>query len=226
MTRRPPHEGPEVFIIGVSGAVGAKVARRLVSTGSGVRGLVRTSEQRAEWSAAGVDVHVADLAAASVDELSRMFHGADAIVYAAGSNGGARDVTDAIDGEGVAKTVAAARRSGVERLLLVSVMPEAWRERQLSDDEEHYFATKKRTEVLLARSELAWVILRPSLLVDDPGTGTVSLGPVQLHRRVSRDDVAAVVVELLLEPGVHRKILELDTGPTPIEQAVQAAVSS
>jgi len=99
-------------------------------------------------------------------------------------------------------------------------MPEAWRERQLSDDEEHYFAVKKRAEVALTRQPIDWVILRPSLLTDDPGRGTVALGPAELHDEITREDVAAVLEALVLEPTINRRILEVNTGPTAISEAV------
>lgn len=78
----------------------------------------------------------------------------------------------------------------------------------------------------LSRSDLNWLILRPSLLLDGPGIGTVSLGPAEFHARIARDDVAATLVELIHEPRIGRQILELNTGTTPIEEAVRANVCS
>ncbi|WP_405555589.1 NAD(P)H-binding protein [Streptomyces canus] len=78
----------------------------------------------------------------------------------------------------------------------------------------------------LSRSDLNWLILRPSLLLDGPGIGTVSLGPAEFHARIARDDVAATLVELIHEPRIGRQILELNTGTTPSEEAVRANVCS
>jgi hypothetical protein len=71
-------------------------------------------------------------------------------------------------------------------------------------------------------SGLDWLILRPSLLLDRPGIGTVSLGPAQPHDEIAREDVAATLAELLHEPRVRRQILELTQGSTPIATAVLA----
>lgn len=88
---------------------------------------------------------------------------------------------------------------------------------------EHYIAVKKRAAVELSRSGLDWVILRPSVLKEDPGLGTVNLGAAQLHTEISRDDVAATLAELTHPPPyVGRKVLEVTEGPTPIGQAVAA----
>jgi len=68
------------------------------------------------------------------------------------------------------------------------------------------------------------VILRPSLLVDDPALGTISLGPAEAHGEIARADVAETLTELLLEPRIRRQILELNTGTTPVREAVRANV--
>lgn len=214
----------KVFIIGVSGAVGRLLAGRLIDRGDDVLGLVRRAEQRAGLSARGVDASVADLAQLTADSLASMLGGVDALVYTAGSNGGAREVTAAIDGEGVVKALEAAGLAAVHRFALVSVLPEAGRGQDLNEDEEFYFAVKKLIDVTVSESDLDWLILRPSLLVDRPGIGTVALGPAQPHDEITREDVAATLAELLHEPRIRRQILELNQGSTPIIIAVQANI--
>ncbi|UWN51307.1 putative sugar epimerase YhfK [Alcanivorax sp. ALC70] len=147
----------------------------------------------------------------------------DAIVYSAGSNGGAAAVTRAIDGDGVDKALAAARIAGVDRFALVSVLPESWRERELGEEVEYYFQVKKQADIAVSRSGLDWLILRPSLLLDSEGRGTVSLGPAEFHGEIARADVAATLAALLHEPCLGWRILELNTGATPIEDAVRRA---
>lgn len=213
-----------VFIIGITGGIGGLLAKRLRSRGDTVHGLVRRPEQQGELEARGMSARVGDLSGMTVEELAAMFGGADAIVFSAGSNGGSKAVTKAIDGDGVAKAIEAARLAGVERFALVSVLPESWRERDLGEEVEYYFAVKKGADIALSRSDLSWLILRPSLLVDDPGVGAVSLGPAEFHGQVSRDDVAATLAALLHEPRIGRQILELNTGSTPIDEAVRANV--
>jgi hypothetical protein len=116
--------------------------------------------------------------------------------------------------------------SGIQRFLLVSVFPEAWRERHMDAGFEHYIAVKKEADMALSESGLDWVILRPSALKNDPGVGTVNLGVAQIHTEVRRDDVAATLTELIHAPAVSRKILELTEGDTPIAEAVGAVAGS
>jgi uncharacterized protein YbjT (DUF2867 family) len=216
----------DVFIIGVTGGIGGLLAQKLRSRGDAVHGLVRREDQQAELATRGVNAHVGDLSSMTAEQLAAGFGDVDVIVFSAGSNGGSTEVTAAIDGDGVVRAIKAARLAGVERFVLVSVLPESWRERDLGEEVEYYFAVKKQADVALSRSDLNWLILRPSLLLDGPGTGTVSLGPAELHGQIARDDVAATLAELLHEPRIGRQILELNTGSTPIEEAVRANVRS
>ncbi len=212
---------PRVFIFGISGRVGRLLAARLQGQGVPVSGLVRTRRQAAALERAEVSPLLGDLGASTTDELGGMIRDCDVVVYAAGSNAGPQRVTDDIDLAALGRVAEAVERVRGVRLILLSVLPEAWRERALSDDEEHYFAVKKRAEVSLTRQDVDWVILRPSLLTDDAGTGEVSLGPAEEHGEIPREDVAAVLEALVLEPSVSRQILELNEGQTPVAEAVR-----
>lgn len=213
-----------VFIIGITGSIGGLLAQKLRSRGDTVHGLVRRQDQQTELETRGMNARVGDLSSMPMEELAATFVDVDAIVFSAGSNGGSKEVTKAIDGDGVGKAIEAARRAGVERVASVSVLPESWRERDLGEEVEYYFAVKKKADIALSRSDLNWLILRPSLLLDDPGVGTVSLGPAELHGQIARDDVAGTLAELLHEPRIGQQILEVNTGSTPIEEAVRTNV--
>jgi uncharacterized protein YbjT (DUF2867 family) len=214
----------KVFVIGVSGAIGRLLAQHLIDRGDAVSGLVRRDAQQAELTAQGVATRVGELADMTTVSLASMLDGIDAVVFTAGSNGGARDVTAAIDGEGAVKALEATRLAGVNRFALVSVLPEAGRGQHLSEDEEFYFAVKKLVDVTVSAADLDWLILRPSMLIDRGGTGRIALGPAQPHDEIAREDVAATLAELLHEPRIRREILELNQGSTPIAHAVQANV--
>ena len=58
--------------------------------------------------------------------------------------------------------------------------------------------------MILSRSDLDWLILRPSLLLDGPAAGTVSLGRAERHGQITRDDVAGTLAELLHQPRIGR----------------------
>lgn len=215
-----------VFIIGIAGGTGSRVAGLLAKQGDVVSGLYRRPEQLAALHAIGANGTLGDVSTISEQELASAASGSEVLVFAAGAGAHDNDtMIDAVDSDGVRKATAAARLAGISRLLLVSVFPEAWRERHMPKSFEHYMAAKKRADVDLVRSELDWVILRPSALTDDPGTGSVSLGPAEIHMDISRDDVAATIAALLHSPGVRRRILELTAGSTPIGSVVTALLN-
>jgi len=146
---------------------------------------------------------------------------AEAVVYAAGSGENDSDAaTDAIDGNGVITTIAAAKLAGIRRFLLVSVFPEAGRGKKLGDGFEHYIAVKKRADMALAESGLDWIILRPGTLTDEPGDGRIHLGPAIPYGEVRRDDVATTIAELIHTPAIGRRILEVTAGTMSVAEAV------
>ena len=62
-------------------------------------------------------------------------------------------------------------------------------------------------------------------LGDYPGMGKVDLGHAKLSGSVSRDDVAAVAVELLNRGGAGGLWIDLIGGTVPVEDAVKHVVS-
>jgi uncharacterized protein YbjT (DUF2867 family) len=212
----------KVFQIGAAGGVGRRLASLLTAGGIEVTGAHRDPAQRAAVEESGATPVLLDLVGASVDELAELLRGHDAVVFSAGAHGTGVDRTTAIDGKGLEKAADAAARAGVPRFLLVSVFPDAGRGREPSEGFEHYMRVKKTADVYLTSSDLDWVIVRPGTLTNDPGTGRVAAGLAIEYGDVPRDDVAAFLAAALREPGLSRMIVELTSGPTPIEEAVRA----
>ncbi|GAB7067309.1 NAD(P)H-binding protein [Mycobacterium hodleri] len=214
----------KTFIIGITGGVGGQTARQLRARGDDVAGLIRRPEQQAELVEFGAEGRVGDLTELTPEALAELMGPVDVALFSAGSGGGDMQATTAIDGDGVGKAIEAAAIAGVGRFVLVSVFPEAWRDRDEGEGFEHYIRVKKGADVALTRSDLDWVILRPAALLDDPGRGSITLGPAEIHDEVSRADVAATLAEIIHQPGISRQILELTAGDVPIPDAVAANV--
>jgi uncharacterized protein YbjT (DUF2867 family) len=213
----------KVFIIGIAGGVGRRVAAQLAKAGDEPTGLVRRPEQAAALATEGIATVPGDLVAMSVDDLAAAMRGSDAIVFTAGAGGRDSDAgTTRIDGDGPGKLAAAAKLAGIRRFLLVSVFPEAWRERRMDASFEHYMVEKKKAETQLVLTDLDWLILRPSALTDDPGTGRIDLGLAKVHVEITRDDVAATAVALLRTPELSRLILEVTGGDVEVSDAIAA----
>jgi uncharacterized protein YbjT (DUF2867 family) len=77
-----------------------------------------------------------------------------------------------------------------------------------------------------ARSGLDWTILRPGMLTDDAGTGLVRLEASTGRGPVPRDDVAAVLAELVDTPATAGLTLELISGSAPVMVAVKAVAGN
>ncbi|NEQ22079.1 MAG: SDR family oxidoreductase [Microcoleus sp. SIO2G3] len=213
----------KVFIIGIAGGIGRRVAKQLAEAGDEPIGLVRRPEQAEALALGGIQTVLGDLVSMSVDELTATMRGCNAIVFSAGAGGKESDeATTRVDGDGPGKLSAAAERAGVRRFVLVSVFPEAWRERRMDASFEHYMVEKKKAETQLVLTDLDWLIVRPSALTNEPGTGQVDLGLAKIHTEVARDDVATTIVELLRTPGLNRLILELTGGEMAISEAISA----
>jgi uncharacterized protein YbjT (DUF2867 family) len=156
-----------------------------------------------------------------VADFTARLKGADAVGFAAGAPDSGPRTADAVDGHGVVVGTAATAAAGVTRFLHICAFPDAWRDRRMPPEFERYMKVKRQADVHLAGTDLDWVILRPGTLTDSPGTGRVRLGPAIPYGEVPRDDVAAVLTELVHTPAVRRVILELTGGQKPIHEALR-----
>ncbi|MBT2569686.1 SDR family oxidoreductase [Planococcus sp. ISL-110] len=212
----------KVAIIGANGKVGSKLGRILADRGDEPIGFIRNAKQAEQLEAKGIRTVIADLVETSVEEFSRLLKACDAVVFTAGAGGAGDELTSAIDGQGLVKIAEAADLAEVRRFLLVSAFPDAGRSKETVASFEHYMQVKRQSEVDLVKTALDWTILRPGTLTDQAGTGKVNLGYTLMYDTISREDVAAVLAELLNYPETAGQILEVVQGEEPIGLAVRA----
>ena len=85
-----------------------------------------------------------------------------------------------------------------------------------------YYDAKAEADRRLQESGLDYTIVRPGLLTNEQGTGLVEAGP-EVHRaEIPRDDVAAVLAEVLMAENTIGKAFNLVSGDTAVDQAVRA----
>ena len=101
------------------------------------------------------------------------------MVFSAGAGGrGGPEATNAIDGEAAVRLVDAASAAGVRRFVLVSVFMDAGPRRPGAPTPSRTTCASSAPPTSTSPpADLDWTILRPGTLTDDPGTGTVRLGP-------------------------------------------------
>jgi uncharacterized protein YbjT (DUF2867 family) len=209
-----------VAIAGGHGQIAQRLTGLLAERGDEVVSLIRNPDHADDVRRVGGEPVVCDLEAASEDQVAEAIRSADAVVFAAGAgpgSGSARKET--MDYGGAAKLIRAAEVAGVGRYVMVSSMganPDA-----AGDDTfSVYLRAKGRADAELAASGLDYTIIRPGRLTDKPGTGRVHLGEHVPRAEVPRDDVAAVLAEVVRSPAAAGHVVALTTGDTPIPEAV------
>ena len=216
-----------VVVAGAHGQVARRLGRLLSARGDTVVGIVRNPDHRADLEDDGVQPAVLDLEQASVDEVAELVRGADAVVFAAGAGPGSGEARKhTVDHGAAVKLADAAERAGVRPYLLVSSMGVEQARHGTPQGVDPVFAVylqaKLRAEdQILPRPALDTTIVRPGRLTDDPGTGRVSLAHGVEYGEVPRDDVAAVLAEIL-HTGASNDVVELVGGDTPVAEAVAA----
>ncbi|HEY5114777.1 MAG TPA: SDR family oxidoreductase [Nakamurella sp.] len=218
----------KVIIAGGHGKIGLRLARLLGEREEHPVGLIRKAEQEGELIALGAHPVVFDLESGSAADLAEILRGADAVVFAAGAgpgSGAARK--DTMDRGGAMLLADAAELAGVRRYVMVSAIGAD--DGPSPDHDEVYAAyitAKKAADDEIRGRRLDWTILRPGRLTMSSGTGHVELAEHTERGQIPREDVAAVLLALLDEPGTAGLSLDVVGGTVPIHEAVAAVVGS
>jgi uncharacterized protein YbjT (DUF2867 family) len=214
-----------VAVAGGNGKVAVRLTRLLTGRGDEVRSLIRDAQRAGDVRAAGGEPVVCDLEVASEDEVGEAVGGADAVVFAAGAGPGSGPERKwTVDYGGAVKLIAAARAQGSGRyVMLSSIGADAHREGE--DTFDVYLRAKGQADMEVRGSGLAYTIVRPVGLTDEPGTGLVRLGEQVGPGEISRDDVAAVLAAVLAASSTERATFEVASGEQPVEEAVASVHS-
>jgi len=210
----------DVAVVGGHGKVAQRLLRLLAERGNRARGVIRSAEQAGDLEALGAEAVVCDV---EREELTDAVRGDDAVVFAAGAGpGSGPERKRTVDLGGAVKLIEAAQANGIRRYVMVSSIgahdpgggPAAMRP---------YLEAKAEADEALVAAGLDHTIVRPGSLHDDPGAGRVALSTELGHRRrVARDDVAAVLAEVLVADNTIGKTFEVFAGDTPVAEAVRS----
>lgn len=212
-----------VLVIGANGQIGKHLVRLLQeSEEHTVKAMVRKEEQLVELKDKGVDAILGNLEG-SVEELTEAVNGADAVIFTAGSGGSTgADKTMLIDLDGAVKSIEAANNAGADRFIMVSAFQahnrDSWQESPI----KYYMAAKHYADKFLEASNLNYTIVRPGGLLNESGTGNVSVAENLERGSISREDVAKVLIASLTEANTYRKGFDLMSGDTSIPKALKA----
>ena len=226
-----------VGIIGGTGFVGGYLVDAMLARGHDVSLLVRPGSESKVRRASEVHVVAGELE--TCDALAKVLEGCDAAIYNVGliREFPRRGITfERTQYQGLVDTVAAAKRVGIRRLLLMSAIG-------VKDPGTKYQQTKHRAEQHALDSGLDVTVLRPSVIFGDP-RGAMEIA-TQLYRDMIRpplpavafpgvkmspvhvEDVAAAFAAALRDDDTIGQIIEL-AGPEVLEwrQIVQRVAAS
>jgi nucleoside-diphosphate-sugar epimerase len=211
-----------VAIAGGHGKIALRLTRLLHARGDEVRGLIRRAEHAGDVRAAGGEPVLCDIEHASDQEVADAVAGAGAVVFAAGAGAGSgAERKWTVDYGGAVKLMDAAKLAGIDRYVMVSSIGA---DPGVPGDDVFsvYLRAKGRADAELRAGGLAYTIVRPGRLTDDPATGRVELGEDVPRREITRDDTAAVLAGTLHEPRLAGRTFVAVGGDTPIDEALAA----
>jgi uncharacterized protein YbjT (DUF2867 family) len=210
-----------VVVFGAAGRLGQATVPLLAAAGVDVVAVVRRQGQLEQVEHLGGHGVLGDVEGGPYGDLAPALAGADAVVWAAGAAyGDGPGHSDRIR-DGAIRALQTAAAADVTRWIQVSSMY-ANRWQTGPEPMRATLANKQAVDETLQASDLAWTIVRPGGLVDEPPTGSVTVAPELPAGRVTRTDVGAVIAELLRSGGGMGAAFDLTNGDTPIEQALAA----
>jgi len=209
-----------IVIAGGHGKIAMGLHPILVGLGHKVRGLIRNPAQADDLRAAGAKPVVCDLE--QTEDISHAVGRADAVIFAAGA-GPSSDVERkrSMDRDGAIKLIIAAQANGIYRYLMISTF-HADRPHG-SEGFQNYMRAKAEADAVLCASGLAYTIIRPGRLTDDPKTGRIYLAPWLKGADVPRADVAALLAACLDNDRSIGHIWEVTSGNIAIADAIAQA---
>ncbi|MET3986373.1 SDR family oxidoreductase [Streptomyces sp. PvR034] len=216
-----------IVIAGGHGQIALRLERLLAARGYEVAGIIRDPAQGDDLRAAGAEPVLCDLESATVEHVAGILQGAQVAVFAAGAGPGSGvGRKDTVDRGAAVLFADAAERARVPRFLMVSSI-RADANHPGDDVFDVYLRAKgEADDHVRTRLGLEWTVLRPGALTDEAGTGLVRLEATTGRGPVSRDDVAAVLAELVETPATAGLTLELVSGTTPVAVAVKAVAGN
>eukprot|EP00761_Pharyngomonas_kirbyi_P011476 gb/GECH01011501.1/.p1 GENE.gb/GECH01011501.1/~~gb/GECH01011501.1/.p1 ORF type:complete len:230 (+),score=71.56 gb/GECH01011501.1/:1-690(+) len=225
----------KVAIVGAHGLTGQQVIKQLAHKNHSVTGIVRKEEHRQDLEKLGASHIVKGDLAQERGPIEEQIKSNDAFIFAAGAASklsgtkATPELHEAIDRD-AAKWVADVCAENKKRFIMLSAIgayvPDAsW----VPDNLKVYMKCKNIADThiqeLGSSHDLAYTIVRPGGLTDEPGTGKVymqeklPLGELKSFN-VSRENVASVIVGCLEHSSTVRKAFDFVDGETDIEEAL------
>lgn len=219
----------KILILGSNGGVASKISQILKDNKSDFTASVRDENKLEELKNQGMDVKLIDVVKDSIDDLAKSFEGYDKILFSVGAGGkGGAEYTVSVDLDGAVKTMIAARKAGVSQYYMISTWDSSRKAVDNPNDPiKTYTICKHYADLYLTElSGLIYTIIHPSTLNDDEGKGSIEITDthstsVAVNQSISRSDVASFVSKLLLTDGFKNQSIQIASGDTDIDKAIE-----
>lgn len=199
-----------VLVLGANGETGRRVVKNLHGKGIAVRAMVRAEDRirnTPELSLSGVETLIGSVL--NVDDLQRAMHGVRAVISALGSRIHYTDEeVEAIEATAPMYIVAVALEKRVEHLVMCSSF--GTETPDFNPFLSRILRQKRRGELAVINSGIPYTIVRPVGLTNAPASANVLVASkLPSFGMISREDVAEVLVQALLQPEARNKIVEI-----------------
>ena len=207
-----------VLVAGASGQLGRVIVQKLLATGVAVRALARNPAKLAPLGQAGAEVAAVDML--DLQKLTDACRGAGDIIATANNNMGKGATSPMrVDLTAYQNLCAAARNAGIRRIIFISFRGAT------SDEFVDIFRLKWLIEDAIKRSQMPYVILRPSAFTDiwvdellapgirKKGVATIFGDGSHAANYISVNDVAEFAVRVVQRPEVVNEVIDIG-GPS------------
>lgn len=208
-----------ILVAGANGKTGREIIEILKGTpGYKPVAMIRDKDQEGTFEMLEVETYLADLEG----DLRGAAKVADKIIFAAGSGGDTpEEKTIDIDQNGAINLIDQAKTANVKKFVMLSSMG--------ADDPEngpeglkHYLKAKKKADDHLKACFMEYSIVRPGHLTTDDKTNKIKAGEkLNESGKISRKDVAQVLVDCLEDGIAQNKSFEILSGDMAIELALR-----
>jgi len=211
-----------VLVVGATGKTGRLIIPLLKTAGHTPLAMIRNFDQREEMEELGAECVAGDLE----KPMGYTVKGNWTVFFVAGSGSKTGpEKTIEVDLHGAISLIETCERMNVRRFIMLSAMntddPESG-----PDKLQHYLHAKAGADARLRQSLMNWTIVRPGYLHNEPSHELLdvapSFGPIDENMRVSREDVAKVMVACMALDNTIGKTFDMIDGKTPMMEALES----
>ncbi|BFG28090.1 hypothetical protein CerSpe_143640 [Prunus speciosa] len=230
----------KIFVAGATGNTGKRIVEQLLAKGFAVKAGVRNVE-KAKASLPqdnpALQIVKADVTEGSAKLAEAISDDSEAVICATGfSYGWDLFAPWKVDNFGTVNLVEACRKLGVNRFILVSsILVNGAAMGQILNPAYIFLnvfgltlIAKLQAEQYIRKSGINYTIIRPGGLKNDPPTGNLVMEPEDTlsDGSISRDLVAEVAIEALVNPEASYKVVEIVSRPDAPKRSYEDLFSS